>query len=439
MKLGGVVTTAYGRNSFALPAPQQREEIERAGASGHTVTGENELALPIRYNLLSMMSRPTSTLSSVALIGVIIGAFAYLQAVTDSAFNTMVATGDPHTLVVLNRAALTETVSGLGKDEINKLQLTPGVIGGGEGGGVGSGPVVSSEMVAISSAFTLEDAEVAVNTAVRGVDFESACRVRHGKVTILPGGRTFQPGMYEVIVGQAAHRLYRGHDVGDEIQLGTRGLRSFKVVGVFSAGGTAADSEIWGYAETLRDVYGRLGYSSVRLVVADETGARQAIDYIQGPSVNLTATTEREYFRELNTNQMATQYLSLAMIVIMGIAAAFAVANTMYAAVAGRTREIGMLKAVGFARASIMAAFLVEGLMVAALGGVLGCVLSLVCHGAQRNILPTTFTTVSYSLAITPKILGTSLAVAVAIGLAGSIMPAWRAARMNVVSALRES
>lgn len=391
------------------------------------------MAVPFRYNLLSMASRPTSTMSSVGLIAVIIGSFAYLQAVTDSAFNTMTATGDPRTIVVLNRAASTETVSGLGKDEINKLQLTPGVVSG------TGGPVVSSEIVAICSAFTRDDAEVAVNTAVRGVEFESACRVRHGRVKVLAGGRVFQPGTYEVMVGEAAHKLYRGHDLGDEIQLGTRGLRSFRIVGVFSGGGTAADSEIWGYAETLRDVYGRLGYSSARLLVEDETAAQEAIDYIQGPAVNLTATTERKYFQELQTNQVATQVLSFAMIVIMGIAAAFAVANTMFAAVAGRSREIGMLKAVGFGRASILSAFLAEGLIVASAGGVLGCVLSLVWHGAQRNILPTTFTTVSYSLAITPKILGTSLAVAVAIGLAGSIVPAWRAARMNVVSALREA
>jgi len=390
------------------------------------------MAVPIRYNVLSLLARPTSTITSVALIAVVIAAFAYLQAVTDSAFNTMVATGDPNTILVLNQAAESETVSGLGKDEINKLEMVEGVKRS------ESGPIISQEIVAISSAFTKADGDVAVNTAVRGVEFEAATKVRHDRVTLVEG-RAFEPGTFEVIVGTAANRLYRDHDVGDEIQLGTRGIRNFRVVGVFSTGGTAADSEIWVYAETLRDVYGRMGYSSARMLVPDQATAQRVIDFIEGPSVGLTAFTERNYFKSLNTNETATKVLSVAMIIIMGTAAAFAVANTMYAAVAGRTREIGMLRSLGFARINILTAFVLEGLMLAVAGGVVGCLLSLLCNGLQRNMLPTTFTTVSYSLEITPKIVATSLAVAAAIGLLGAIMPAWRAARLGVTTALREA
>lgn len=391
------------------------------------------MALPLRYNVLSALARPISTLTSVILIAVVIGTFAYLQAVTDSAFATMTATGDPNTIIILTPAADTESVSRVSKDEINKLDLTPGAVRD------GSGPLLSAEVVAISSAFSHEDASVASNTAVRGVDFDKACAVRRGKVTINPGGRPFQPGTYEVLVGEAIQRTYRGHNLGDEIQLGTRGMRTFKIVGIFSTGGTAADSEIWGYVETLRDVYARQAYSSVRMLAAGEQEARELIQYVEGPSVELSAKTERDYFRDLNTNQMATQVLSFAMIIIMGIASAFAVANTMYAAVAGRVREIGMLKAIGFAKLSILTAFVLEGLIVALGGGVVGCLLSLVAHGAQRSILPVTFNTVSYQLAITPKIIGTSLVVALVIGLAGSLAPALRAARLNVVAALRDA
>jgi ABC-type lipoprotein release transport system permease subunit len=390
------------------------------------------VALPLRYNVLSLAARPTSSLSSIGLIALVIATFAYLQAVTDSAFNTMAATGDPNTILVLSQAATSESVSRLGKDELNKLAMTPDVVHD------GAGPIVSPEIVAISSAFTKGDDRVAVNAAVRGVDFEAASKVRHGRVRIVEG-RAYQPGTYEVIVGQAAHRLYRGHNVGDQVQLGTRGPRLFTIVGVFTTDGTAADSELWAYVETVRDVFARTGYSSARMIVPDEQAARRAVDFIRSAAIGLGASDERTYFRELNTNQAATQYLSVAMIVIMGIAAAFAVANTMYAAVAGRIREIGMLRAVGFARVSILTAFVLEGLILAAAGGALGCALSLVSHGLQRNVLPATFTTVSYSLAITPKIVGTSLAVAVAIGLLGSILPAWRAAKMSVTAALREA
>lgn len=387
------------------------------------------MSLPFRYNVLSLLARPTSTISSVILIAIVIAAFAYLQAVTDSAFSTMAATGDPNTIIVLNQAATSETVSGLGRDQLNLLEAAPEDA---------KSPVISPEMVAISSARTPDSGDVAVNTAVRGVDFEAANKVRHNKVRMLEG-RPFQSGTFEVIVGVAASKLYLDHNVGDEIPLGTRGVRMFKVVGIFTTDGTAADSEIWGYVETLKDVYGRERYSSARMLVAGQQEGRRLKEYVQGPSVALTAKTEAEYFRDLNTNQTATQVLSIVMIVIMGIAAAFAVANTMYAAIAGRTREIGMLRAVGFARMSILTAFVVEGLLIALSGGVLGSLLSFVCHGVQRNMLPATFTTVSYSLEITPKILGTSLVVALAIGLLGSLMPAWRAAKLNVITALREA
>lgn len=390
------------------------------------------MALPFRYNVLSLAARPTSTLSSIGLIAVVIATFAYLQAVTDSAFSTMAATGDRNTILVLRQGATSETVSYLGQDELNKLSITPDVVSDADG------PIISPENVAISSAFTREDDQVAVNAAVRGVDFDKANKARHGRVHII-AGRPFTAGTEEVIVGDAVRRAYRDHDIGDEVQLGSRGPRAFKVVGVFTTDGTAADSEIWAYVETVRDVYGRSGYSSARMIVPDEQAGRRAIDFINGPQVGLSAKTEREYFSDLSTNQAATQVLAIAMIIIMGTAAAFAVANTMYAAVAGRVREIGMLRAVGFGRVSILTSFVLEGLLLAVAGGALGSGLSMLCDGVQRSILPTSFTTVSYALEITPKIIGTSLAVAVAIGLAGSIMPAWRAAKLGVTTALREA
>lgn len=390
------------------------------------------MALPFRYNVLSLRARPTSTLSSIGLIAVVIAAFCYLQAVTDSAFRMMAGSGDPNTIIVLAQAAQSETVSALSKDALNKLQGVP------VGVRRGSGPLISAELVGIAGASMPDDPNVTINAAVRGVDLDLASAARHGRVRIV-AGRAFAPGSYEVIVGATAAKTYRNYGIGDRILLGSRGIRPFEVVGIFTTDGTAADSEVWGYVETLRDLYNRTGYSSARLLVNGEQEGRELIRYIEGPEVELTAKTEKDYFRELNTNQMVTQYLSVAMIVIMGIAAAFAVANTMYAAVAGRTREIGMLRAIGFGRTSILNGFLLEGLLLSLAGGLAGCGLSMIFNGAQRNMLPTTFTTVAYSLQITPKIVGVSLAVALGIGLAGSLAPAWRAARLNLVSSLREA
>lgn len=389
------------------------------------------MALPLRYNVLSLTARPASTISSVLLVALVIGVFAYLQAVTDSAFNTMVGTGDPNTVIILAQSADNETVSRLTNEEVNKLGMAKGVVTD------GGGPLISREITGISSAYTADSGETMINTAVRGVEFDNANRVRHGRVKFV-AGRAFEPGTAEVIVGRAASRLYKGHQLGDLVPVGTRAGRDFKVVGIFDTGGTAADSEIWADVETMKDVYGRESYSSARMLVEDQQAAARLIDFAKGPGLEFGAKTERDYFRELNTNQNATQILGVAMIVIMGIAAAFAVANTMYAAVAGRVREIGMLRAIGFARTSILTAFVLEGLLIAVGGGILGAAGSLFCNGMQRNMLPATFTTVSYSLEITPRIIGVCLAVAAAIGLVGAMFPAWRAAKLSVVSALRD-
>jgi putative ABC transport system permease protein len=370
--------------------------------------------------------------ASITLVTVVIATFSYLQAVTESAIRTMVGTGDPNTVIVLNRMAETETMSGVRKDSVDKLQLVPGVIRG------ENGPVISQEMVEISSAYTLESPDVSVNAAVRGVDFEMANLVRHDRVKIIEG-RTFEPGRAEVIVGESVRQVYKDHDIGDRIQLGNRGLREFEIVGIFSTDGTSADSEIWGYVESLRDVYNRNAYSSVRLNVANALAGQEAVAYITGPGVELTAMTEEAYFKRINTGQAATRILSVAMIVILGIASIFAMANTMYSAVAGRSAEIGMLRAIGFGRITILTCFVLEGIFIAGMGGVVGCALANICNGWRESILPTTFTTVTYTIQVTPLIMAVSMAISIAIGFLGSLMPAWHASRMNVVGALRDA
>lgn len=390
------------------------------------------MGLPTRYNVMSLFARPVGTISSILLIAIVIAVFSYLQAVTDSAFSVMSSTGEPLTVLVISQSADSEAVSGFGKDQYNKLELAPKVATDSDGA------LMSAELVAISSAASFENPEVKVNACVRGVNFARANAVRDGRVKLIKG-RVFNPGTYEVIVGESAAGTWVGHQLGDEVEIGNRGVRKFKVVGIFSTGGTAADSEIWGYVETMRDVYGRNGYSSARLRATSQTGAAEMIQYIEGPSVELTALTERDYFADMSRGQQATQVFSLAMIVILGIASAFAVANTMYAAVASRSREIGMLRAMGFSSGSVLVSFMMEGIFVSLAGGILGCLLSLFANGLRENILPGAFTTVSYQLTITPKVIGVSLAVALIIGFVGSIIPASRAARMPVTIALREA
>ncbi|HEY3242887.1 MAG TPA: FtsX-like permease family protein [Phycisphaerae bacterium] len=371
-------------------------------------------------------------MASIALIAVVIGVFAYLQAVVESAVRVLARSADPNAIVILSPGALSETVSNLQKDQINRLETIPQLVRDADG------PIISNEIVALSSAVPREGGDVTVNAAVRGVDLARANRVRHGRVHIMPGGRAFRPGASEIIVGAAVHHLHRNHDPGDEVVLGTRASTAFRIVGVFDTGGTAADSEIWGDVERFRETYGRTGYSAARVLVPDGNAAWQAIQMAQGPSVGLSAQTESDYFRRLGTNQRPTFVLSIAIVIILGIAAALAVANTMYASVAARTGEIAMLRTMGFVRSSILAAFVLEGLALAALGGALGVLLSCLWYGTQQKMVSGMLTVVSYRLAITAPIAATCLAVGAGIGLAGTLLPAWRASRVDVVTALRE-
>jgi putative ABC transport system permease protein len=252
-------------------------------------------------------------------------------------------------------------------------------------------------------------------------------------------GRFLRPGLAEAVVGRGAQRAYEGLDLGATVRLGA-GV--WTVVGIFEAGDSALASEVWADAGVLDGFYQRPTnvYQSVtvRLRAPDELEAFQA-QLAADPRLTLQAERESDYYAK--QSQIVTTLITVVGSLIagvMGMGAVFGALNTMYASVADRRREIAVLRALGYGGASIVASFLVEALVIAAAGGLLGCLAVLPVNGLTTGTINwQTFSHLAFAFRITPPLLGAGLAFALAMGLVGGLPPAIRAARANVAETLR--
>jgi putative ABC transport system permease protein len=273
------------------------------------------------------------------------------------------------------------------------------------------------------------------NVGVRGVT-PAAFNLRTG-VTIVEGHRP-RAGLFEIIVGSQVQNRIRGLGIASRVSL----LRHpFEIVGVFSAEGSSFESEIWSDFDAMASAFNRAGTANsltVRLANPNRLAAfdRDLQGSLQYP---LTMTDEREYY-EGQAGPLIGFLRGLAAFVgvVMGIGAVFAAMNTMYAIVADRTREVGTLRALGFSRGAVLFAFMLEGLLLAISGGVVGCLLSLLVNGMSASTTAG-MGEISFAFRVTAADLGYGLLFAVAMGIIGSLVPAARAARLPIVSALRQS
>jgi putative ABC transport system permease protein len=256
----------------------------------------------------------------------------------------------------------------------------------------------------------------------------------------LTAGRFFQPGMFELVVGRSANLSYAGLDLGDELVLGAK---TWKVVGLFDAGGSALDSEIWMDADLLNPTYQRpRGIAQTVVVRLVSQGALEALQKRLEGDPRVTARAEREteyYARASQAMTQMIQVLGSMVAIVMGVGAVFAALNTMYSAVAERAREIATLRALGFSSGSVVLSFLSEALFIAAAGGLLGCILVLPVNGLTTGTLNfQTFSHLSFAFRITLPLLGFGLGFALLMGVVGGLPPALRAARLPITVALRD-
>jgi putative ABC transport system permease protein len=388
------------------------------------------MALPLVYNLESVRVRWRSTLVAVLGIAGSVGVFVAMLALAKGFQAALVTSGSAHNAMIRRAGATSEVDSLVNLENLRVIEDAPEVQRGAEGA------LVSPEIVVIA-ALPLLTTGTDANVQVRGVTTRALAV--HENVRVVQG-RFFKPGLHELVVGSEATRSYRGLALGDTLRLGGS---TFTVVGVLDGGGSAFDSEVWCDADVLGPTYQRprgIYQSAVARLASPDAleGLRARLG--NDPRMRVQVDRETEYYAK--ASQMLTGLiLGLGSLVaaVMGVGAVISALNTMYSAVAERAREIATIRAVGFASGSVILSFVVEGLLIALVGGIVGCVAILPVNGLTTSTMNfQTFTHLAFAFQITPALLGAGVLFALAMGLAGGLPPAIRAARLPITVALRD-
>lgn len=390
------------------------------------------MAVPLRYNVRNLLVRRWTSAFSAGGIALVVAATMLLSALVGGLQQMLVAAGEVDNLVVMRKGATNDGSSQLSREAAQALRAMTGVARAADGTPLASPELVNQPFIKVPDGGR-------ENVLVRGVE-PVAFRV-HRSVQLVEG-RVFQPKLGEVVVGRSAARRY-GLAVGDQADFGRR---LWTVVGIFDSGGTAFDSEIWAEASDVQDDTRRDGYSAMRLTVAPGTDPAALAARIAGDGrFTLEAKPERSYYEDQAETANALYVLVLTLAIVMATGATFGALNTMYAAVAARTAEIGTLRALGFARSAILVSFLSESLLLAAGGLVGGVMLALLAMFAINTLLRgVAFSMMTFSVAtvlLAPTWGGFLLGVGFAalIGVFGGLAPAWRAAQLRVVDALHRA
>lgn len=369
--------------------------------------------------------------ASVVVVGIagVVGVLVALLAMGQGFSATLKQTGTDDTAIVMRGGAQTELNSVLAHDTVALIAQTPQVLKNAQGQ-----PIASQELVVVA-ALPKKSNGLDANVEIRGIS-DSAWELRP-QVRII-AGRKFSPGLRELTVGKGAHEQFAGLDLGSTLKLSGQ---VWTVVGVFDSG-DAHNSEIWGDTQVVASTYRR--GSSATSVTVRLTDAR-AFDAFKAalasdPRLQVDAKTTRVYYNEQSEN-LATiiHILGISVAVIMAIGAVFGALNTMYAAVATRTREIATLRAIGFGSVPVVVSVLLETMLLALVGGLLGAGIAwLIFDNYTVSTLGANFSQVVFAFQVSPGLLTSGLVWALAIGFIGGLFPALRAARMPVTAGLRE-
>jgi putative ABC transport system permease protein len=341
---------------------------------------------------------------------------------------TLVSTGQEDNVVVIRRSAQTEVQSGVDRRQASVIESLPDIATGADGQ-----RMVSKEPVVLINLPKRATGKSA-NVVIRGVT--PAGLTLRPQVQIVEG-RMFRPGTSAVIAGGSIASGFRGAGLGETLRFASR---DWTVVGVFDAGRTGFDSEIWGDAEQMLQAFRRTGFSSVifKLVDSDRFDAvKQTLE--SDPRLTVEAKREQRFYADQSESLAKfITYLGTSISIIFSIGAIIGAMITMYASVASRVAEIGTLRALGFSRSAILAAFLGESLLLGLLGGIVGLVAAAFMQAVSISTTNfQTFAEVAFSFTLTPSIIVASIAFALTMGFAGGFLPAARAARMKIVDALR--
>ena len=387
------------------------------------------MALPLAYNIRNVRERWTVALLAIVGIALVV-VFGVLTAMSQGFVAALRGTGREDNVMVVSRGSNSEITSRVEIDQRNAILEQVQPLAGPDGR-----LLASWEWVAVMALPRKADGK-RTNVVLRSVT-PQAFRVRSG--IRFTSGRAFTPGLEEVIVGRRIMDRISGLELGGLLKHRRKQLR---IVGVFEAEGAAFESEIWGDYEVLRSSFRRgAGSNSLVIRVKDPSQIAALDRWIRlQPNMPLKAVSERRYYEDQAGPVAKTiRLLGGLVAVVMGIGAVFAAMNTMYRVVASRTREIGTLRAIGFSRGAILLSFVLESAVIGVIGGALGCLLASTVHGYSTSTSNLqSFSEVAFAFRITPAIIGSSMAFALAMGVLGGLLPAVRAARLPIAAAVRE-
>jgi ABC-type lipoprotein release transport system permease subunit len=387
------------------------------------------MQLPLIYIARNLWVRRLTTALTAGGMALVVFVFAAVLMLDAGLKATLVATGSDANVLFIRKGSETEIQSGIARDQAALIETLPQIARDAEG------RALASKEVVVLNSLTKADTGRRSNVPIRGVP--PVGLALRPQVAIV-AGRMFRPGSNEIVVGSAVARQFAGVEIGRSLAFAQR---QWTVVGVFDAGRTAFDSEIWGDSEQLLQAFRRFsGFSSViaQLASPDAFDAlRAAVD--ADPRLTVEVKRERKFYEDQSRAlSNFISYLGVTLSVIFSLGAIIGAAITMYSSVATRTGEIGTLRALGFRRRSILAAFLLESLLLAAAGGAVGLAAATFL---QTITISTTnfqsFSELAFSFALTPRIVAVSLIFALAMGLIGGVLPAVKASRMRIVDALR--
>ncbi len=386
------------------------------------------MAIPVAYNFRNLIVRKTTTLMTALGIALTVAVLLAMMALLGGLRSTLSSSGDPLQILVMRKGSETELVSNFTREQFQDLKFKAGIARTPSGD-----PMASLEVVTVINLASV-DAPEGMNVTVRGL-LPIGLEMRKGLK--LSSGRWFDSGKRELVVGKSVAQRYPSAGVGKHI---TFGRGDWEVVGVMDAGQSAQNSEIFGDLNQVSSDLDRTEVLSSALLRAPDAGAAAALlnSINDDQRLNMNAVSEKEYYALQTQAAAPIEYIGIFVAVIMAIGSSFAAMNTMYAAVARRSREIGTLRVLGFSQGSILFSFFLESVLLAALGGLLGCLLVFPLNGVTTGIGSTTFSELAFAFRVTPQIMFAGLLFATVLGAVGGLFPARMAAKKEILVALRE-
>jgi putative ABC transport system permease protein len=386
------------------------------------------MAIPVSYNLRNLVVRKTTTIITALGLALTVAVLLAVLALVNGLRTAFQSSGDPLQILVMRKGATAELSSAVTREVFQDLKSMPGIARDGDQ------PEASLEMVTVINLPSV-DSPTGMNVTLRGI-LPVGIKMRDDLK--LQDGRWFRAGQREIVVGKSIAKRYPGAHLGNKLRFG-RG--EWEVVGVMDGGQSSVNSEIFGDLNQISSDFNRAdGLSSALLRATDAATVPALINSLNDDRrLGVLAQTEKSYYESQTNSGDLLQFLGVFIAIIMAVGSSFAAMNTMYAAVARRSTEIGTLRVLGFSKSSIMLSFLFESLLLSALGGLVGCLLVLPLNNITTGVGSfITFSEIAFNFRVSPQIMLVGVVFALVMGAVGGLFPARMAARKEILVALRE-